>query len=57
VGDVVEIALPSGRHAYGRVLRDASIAIYGMVATEPSVPPVGTRDYLLTVGWRLRKSV
>ncbi|MFC8597339.1 Imm26 family immunity protein [Isoptericola sp. NPDC057191] len=27
-GTVIQIALPDGRYAYGRVLRDASVAFY-----------------------------
>jgi hypothetical protein len=48
VGDVVEIMLPNGGAAYGRVLRDASIAVY-RGALEGS-PPIGSRDYQFVVG-------
>lgn len=50
VGDVVEIELPSGRYAYGRVLRDASIAIYDAVSSKPAQPPTGSRDFQFVVG-------
>jgi len=50
VGDVVEIALPSGGSAYGRVLKDASIAIYGVTSAAPGHAPVGDRDYQFVVG-------
>lgn len=50
VGDVVEIALPSGEYAYGRVLKDASVAIYGVITVDPGDPPVGHRDYQFVVG-------
>ncbi len=50
VCDVVEILLPSGGVAYGRVLRDASIAVYDRVGSDPGSPPIGSRDYLFTVG-------
>jgi hypothetical protein len=50
VGDVVQIALPNGRYAYGRVLRDASIAIYRQTTTSPAQPPLGSREYQFVVG-------
>jgi hypothetical protein len=50
VGDVVQIDLPGGRYASGRVLRDASIAIYGRVSDLPAEPPIGSRDYAFVVG-------
>jgi hypothetical protein len=50
VGDVVQIALPNGRYAYGRVLRDASVAFYATTTEEPEQPPLGDRDFALTVG-------
>ena len=48
VGDVVEIPLSSGGVAYGRVLKDAGIAIYK--ETAKSKPPIGSRDYQFVVG-------
>ncbi len=50
VGDVIHFALPSGRYAYGRVLRDASVAFYSETTAEPGVPPVGSRNYQFVVG-------
>ena len=50
VGDVIQLALPSGRYAYGRVLRDASVAFYSEITAEPGVPPVGSRNYQFVVG-------
>lgn len=49
VGDVVEILLPRGGVAWGRVLRDASIAVYRSEAGAHS-PPTGSRDYQFVVG-------
>ena len=50
VGDVIQLTLPSGRYAYGRVLRDASVAFYSKTTAEPGLPPVGNRDYQFVVG-------
>lgn len=50
VGDVVQIALPTGRFAYGRVLRDAGLAVYAATSDGPGEPPVGSRDYAFVVG-------
>jgi hypothetical protein len=50
VGDVVKIPLPSGRVAFGRVLRDASIAVYKENSDDPCDPPIGSRDYRFVVG-------
>jgi hypothetical protein len=50
VGDVIQLTLPSGRYAYGRVLRDASVAFYSETTAEPGLPPVGSRDYQFVVG-------
>lgn len=49
VGDVVEILLPSGGVAFGRVLRDASVAVYRGGSDQAS-PPFGSRDYQFVVG-------
>lgn len=50
VGDVVQILLPSGGVAYGRVLRDASIAVYDPITGGAGALPIGSRDFLFTVG-------
>jgi hypothetical protein len=50
VGAVVEIALADGSFAYGRVLRDAAIAVYREMSTAPAKPPIGSRDYQFVVG-------
>jgi Immunity protein 26 len=50
VGTVLQIALPNGYYAYGRVLRDASIAIYDALTSEPQHPPIGSRAYRFVVG-------
>ena len=50
VGDVIQVALPTGRYAYGRVLRDASVAFYSETTAEPGLAPIGSRDYQFVVG-------
>ena len=50
VGDVIQITLPNGRHAYGRVLKDASVGFYRGTTAEPRHPPIGSRDYQFVVG-------
>src|ERR1035437_77388 len=45
VGDVVQVVLPDGTHAYGRVLRQASVAFSRARTVEPRSPPIGSRDY------------
>jgi hypothetical protein len=47
---VVRIALPDGRIAFGRVLRDASIAIYRGIWNGNDRPPIGSRDFAFVVG-------
>jgi hypothetical protein len=49
-GDVIQLTLPSGRYAYGRVLRDASVAFYTETTAEPGVPPIGSCNYQFVVG-------
>ena len=49
VGDIVQIPLPSGGHAYGRVLRDASIGVYRTTSAAPDEPPADS-DYMFVVG-------
>lgn len=50
VGDVIQVTLPTGCYAYGRVLRDASVAFYSGTTAEPGLPPIGSRDYQFIVG-------
>lgn len=50
VGDVIQLTLPSGRYAYGRVLRDASVAFYRETTAQPGMPPIGSRNYQFVVG-------
>ncbi len=49
-GDVCELALGDGRFAYGRVLKDASIAVYRSTSDYPGRAPIGEREFLFTVG-------
>ena len=50
IGDVIQLTLPNGRQAYGRILRDASVAFYRKTTTHPSLRPTGSRDYQFVVG-------
>ena len=50
VGDVIQFELPDGTFAYGRVLRDASVAFYRRRSDEPRRPPLGERDFEFVVG-------
>lgn len=50
VGDVIQVEQPTGRYAYGRVLRDASVAFYRAMSDEPAHPPFGSRDYQFVAG-------
>jgi len=50
IGDVFQIALPNGKYAYGRIYNDASVGIYRTVTDKPSMPPIGSRDFLFNVG-------
>lgn len=49
VGDVVQLALPDGTFAYGRVLHEG-VAFYRHRSSEPGRPPIGSRDYEFVVG-------
>lgn len=46
----MQIALPNGLFAHGRVLRDACVAFYRARSREPGRPPIGSRDYEFVVG-------
>lgn len=45
-----QISLGDGRYAYGRVLCDASIAVYRAITQGPGAPPIGQRDFLFPIG-------
>jgi hypothetical protein len=50
VGDVLQLSLPDGQFAYGRMLRDGSVAFYREMSQRPASPPIGSRDYQFVVG-------
>jgi len=50
IGDVVQISLPTGQYAYGRVYRDATIGVYATKSSSPGTPPAGSRDFSFFVG-------
>lgn len=50
VGDVIQVTLPNGSYAYGRVLLDAGVAFYSETTTASGMPPIGSRDYQFVVG-------
>ncbi len=50
IGDVFQITLPNGKYAYARIYKDASVGIYQQLISEPSRPPIGSRDFLFHVG-------
>jgi hypothetical protein len=50
LGSVVQVTLPNGRYAYGRVLRDGAVAFYRETTDTPGEPPIGDRDYQFVVG-------
>jgi hypothetical protein len=52
IGAIVQLDLPSGRYAYGRVLRDASLGIYSATSNAPDDPPPPDSGYRFTVGIR-----
>jgi hypothetical protein len=47
---VVQIELPNGRYAYGRVYDEAGLGIYSQMTDEPHKPPIGSRDFQFIVG-------
>jgi hypothetical protein len=49
-GSVVQIRLPNGKYAYGRVYGEAGIGIYRQTSDQPGKPPVGSRDFQFLVG-------
>lgn len=50
VGRVVEIALPNGVYAYGRVMLDSSVAFYRSRSLVHGRPPIGEPDPEFVVG-------
>lgn len=50
LGDVIQLSLPDGRYAYGRVLNDGFVAFYAGTSDTPATPPIGSRDYQFVVG-------
>ena len=49
-GTVVQIPLPDGKYAYGRVYDDAGLGVYRQVSDLPGRPPIGSRDFQFIVG-------
>jgi Immunity protein 26 len=49
VGNIHAIPLPDGRFAFCRVLKDASIGVYGAIADSKDVPPHPETQYLFAV--------
>ena len=47
---MVQIPLPDGRFAYGRVYGDATVCFYRRTSMEPGQPPIGSRDFAFCVG-------
>lgn len=50
LGDVLEIPLPNGAFAYGRLYNDAGFGVYNKITESPKHPPIGLRDFLFNVG-------
>ena len=50
IRDVIQFSLPNGRFAYGRMLREGSVAFYKETSSQPFRPPIGSRDYQFVVG-------
>jgi len=49
-GSVIQVPLPDGRFAYGRVYRDAAVCFYRYATTLPGEPPIGLRNFAFCVG-------
>ena len=49
-GSVIQLPLPDGRFAYGRVYRDAAVCFYRYATRLPSEPPIGLRNFAFCVG-------
>lgn len=50
VGSIVEIELPTGRFAYGRVLHDGALAVYRGTSDAPGNPPDPNSGHRFVVG-------
>lgn len=50
VGQVVEVPLPDGRFAYGRVMRDSGVAFYRSRSAVAGRPPIGEAEPEFIVG-------
>ena len=49
-GLVVQVPLPDGRFAYGRIYRDATVCFYRQASRTPGQPPIGSRDFAFCIG-------
>jgi hypothetical protein len=49
-GAVCQFELGESLFAYGRLYRDASIAIYQSISDQPREPPIGERSFRFVVG-------
>jgi len=50
VGDVVQIPLPDGTYAYGRIFKETALAVYKQRSKKPNTPPA-SEDYQFVVGF------
>ncbi|MGH1564317.1 hypothetical protein [Mumia sp. DW29H23] len=46
----MQLSLPDGTYAYGRVLKDTAVAFYETRTSTPGHPPVGERRFNFVVG-------
>lgn len=49
-GDVIQIELPNGMYAYGRIYNEGVIGYYRGISSKPGEPPIGARDFVFHVG-------
>jgi hypothetical protein len=45
-GDVIQLSLPNGKYAYGRVGDGETIHVYSGLTDRPNSPPIGSRTFL-----------
>jgi hypothetical protein len=50
LGDVIELRMPAGSFAYGRILRDACVGFYPQLSDTPDPPPTHSCEYAFVVG-------